>query len=194
MKFLSNIKLSLGSYTLKKRSKQIKRFKTVHNFNTARTAGIIFHCTGDNDFKVIKTFKKYLEQRQIEPFILGYINEKQVPDYFLLRQGFNCFCLKDISWIYIPSVPAVEQFLKKEFDVLFDLSTGFHFPIHYLVSLSTAQYKVGRFTTQTDFDLMIDISKDNNLAFFTEQVIHYLNIIQRTNDHLIEDIMDTSNK
>lgn len=187
MKFLSNIRLSLGTFTLKKRLKQIKRFKIVHNFETARSAGIIFHCTGDHDFEVIKTFKKYLEQRHIEPFIIGFVSEKQVPDYFLLRQGFNCFCLKDLNWFYIPSVPMVEQFLKKEHDLLFDLSTGFHFPLHYLVSLSTAHYKIGRFSTQTNYDLMIDIKKENKLAFFTDQIIHYLNIIQRTNDELVED-------
>lgn len=187
------MRLSLGTYTLKKRLKQIKRFKTVHNFETARSAGIIFHCAGDNDFEVIKTFKKYLEQRNIETFIIGYISEKQVPDYFLLRQGFNCFCQKDLSWFYIPSVPVAEQFLKKEFDFLFDLSTGFHFPLHYLVSLSTAHYKVGRFTAQTNYDLMIDISMENKLSFFTDQIIHYLNIIQRTNDELIEDSSETSN-
>jgi hypothetical protein len=166
---------------------EIKRYKTVHNFETAKSAGILFQCTEDNDFEVIRDFRKYLEKRQIETLIAGFVNAKQIPDFFLLRQGFNCFCLKDLNWIYIPDIPVAGEFLKKEFDLMFDLSLNFRFPIHYLASMSKAHYKIGRLSTETNYDLMIDISKENKLAYFTGQIIHYLNIIHRSNNQMIED-------
>ena len=161
--------------------------KTVHNFETAKSAGIIFQCTEDKDFETIKAFKTYLENRGIETLVAGYVDEKLVPDHFLLRQGFHFFCKNDLNWIYIPNVPVAMEFLKKDFDLLFDLSKRDLFPVQYLVSLCKAQYKVGRFSDGGGNDLMIDVSKEKGLDYFTEQIIHYLNILHRSHEELIED-------
>ena len=174
----STIRISYGNYLLKKRIKHINRDKAVHNFETARSACIIFRCTEDEDFSIIKSFKKFLEENKINTFVIGYVDAKQVPDHFLLRTGFNCFCQKELSWWHIPSSPVLTEFLSKEFDLLFDLSLKNIFPVHYLVSMSRAQYKIGRFTDDNNYDLMIDISKDNRLAYFCDQVRHYLGIIK----------------
>jgi len=182
----SNIRQSYGNYLLKKRVKHIKRDKAVHNFETARSACIVFQCIEDEDFSIIKSFKKFLEVHKIKTFIIGYVDEKQVPDHFLLRTGFNCFCQKELNWGHIPSSPVLTEFLSKEFDLLFDLSLKKIFPVHYIVSMSRAQYKIGRFTDDNNYDLMIDIRKENKLAYFCEQVQHYLGIIKSSRHTVTE--------
>jgi len=174
----SNIRKSYGKYILKKRLKHFDRDKAVHNFESAKTACILFQCTEDEDFSIIKSFKKHLEEHKIETYIIGYVEAKQVPDHFLLRRGFNCFCQSELSWNHIPSAPFLTEFLSKEFDMLFDLSLVTLFPVHYLVSMSKAQYKIGRFTDNTSYDLMIDIARENRLAYLCEQLKHYLGIIK----------------
>ena len=183
----SAIRNSYGKYLLEKRIKHIRRDKAVHNFNTARSACIIFQCTEDEDFNIIKSFKKFLEEHDIKVFVIGYVDEKQVPDHFLLRTGFNCFCQKELNWAYIPSSPFLTEFLSKEFDLLFDLSLRKLFPVHYLVSMSRAQYKIGRFTENNNYDLMIDIRKENRLVYFCDQIRHYLGMIKSSRQAVTQD-------
>lgn len=166
---------------LNKRIRHVRRDKAIRNFSTAGTACIIFQCTGIGDFSVIKELREYLEGQEIEAFIIGYVNAKQIPDQFLLRTGFNCFCLKDLNFWHIPMAPFLQGFEQKEFDLLLDFSMEDHFPLRYLSLMSRSRYKIGRYTEEDIYDLMIDIGKEKKLDYFCEQVRHYLGII-RTSD------------
>ena len=44
--------------------------------------------------------------------------------------------------------------------------------------LSRAKYKIGQYTEDDIYDLMIDIGKEKKLDYFCEQVRHYLGIIR----------------
>lgn len=178
MKTIQNIRGYLGERTLRKKARLVNRNKRIHNFTSAKTVGIIFHCRNEEDFQMVKEFRKYLKEKNINASILGYINDKQIPDHFLLRTGFNFFCLKNLSWAYKPESQFILDFIDKRFDILFDFSMEYHFPIHYIVSLTQAEYKIGRLSNQGDYDLMIDITKNRNTGFFIEQVKVYLNMIQ----------------
>ena len=86
---IGNIRTSLGKHELKRKSRHLNRRKAIYNFSTARTAGILFTARNEDDFNAIKDFKRFLEDHQIKVEVLGYVHEKQVPDHYLLRKGFN---------------------------------------------------------------------------------------------------------
>lgn len=130
----------------------------------------------------MKDFKNYLNEYKIQASILGFINDKQIPDYYLLRTGFNFFCYKNLSWSYKPESQFIQDFINKSFDILFDFSLEYLFPIHYIVSLTKAEYKIGRLSNQGDYDLMIDIKKNRETSFFIEQVKVYLNMIRHSSN------------
>jgi hypothetical protein len=181
MKTIQNIRGYVGRRMLARKARLISRNKRIHNFTSAESAGIIFHCRNEEDFQFIKEFKKYLKENDIKASVLGFINDKQIPDHFLLRTGFNFFCLKNLSWSYKPESQFILDFINKRFDILFDFSLEHLFPIHYIVSLTNAEYKVGRLTKYGDYDLMIDIRKNRNTGYFIDQVKVYLNMIQHRN-------------
>jgi len=178
MKTIQNIRGYLGERTLRRKTRLVNRNKQIHNFSSARTAGIIFHCRNEDDFRLIKDFRKYLAENKIQATFLGFINDKQIPDYYLLRTGFNFFCYKNLSWTYKPESQFIQDFINRPFDLLFDFSLEYHFPVHYIVSLARADYKVGRLSEEEDYDLMIDISKNNDTGYFIDQVKYYLNMIK----------------
>lgn len=181
MKFIEKLRKNIGLFTLNRKAHSIKRQRKIHNFSTAQKAGIIFLCQSEEDFQAVKDFKKYLEDKSINTSVLGFINDKKIPDHLLLRTGFNFFCLKNLDWYFRPANKYIHDFLLDNFNILFDFSVNDHFPVHYISLLSPAEYKVGRLTGTELYDLMIDIKQNKHLAFFIEQVKHYMNLIEIRN-------------
>ena len=63
---------------------------------------------------------------------------------------------------------------------LIDLNLQENFPCQFLVALSPAHLKVGKFTNSEGFyDLMINIDKGKKIDYFIEQTKHYLELINR---------------
>ena len=181
MKILEKFRKNIGLYSLNRKAHLVARHRKIHNFETAQKAGIIFSCHSEEDFQAVKEFKKYLEEKNISTTVLGFINDKKIPDHFLLRTGFNFFCLNNLDWYFRPSNRYIHDFILDNFNILFDFSVNDHFPVHYISLLSPAEYKVGRFTGTDLYDLMIDIKQNKHLPFFIEQVKHYMNLIEFKN-------------
>ena len=177
-----NIRHFYGSYDLRKKARQLNRQKAIHNFTTAKTAGILFNCENTEDFNSIREFKQFLESHHINVEVLGYVHEKQVPDHYLLRQGFNFFCIKDLNWFQSPTGKFVLDFSTRKFDILFDLSIKEYFPLNYLSRLSPAAYKIGIYKETDDYDLMIGLTEQKTVLYFVDQIKHYLSLIHSKNN------------
>lgn len=178
---ISNIRSSVGRNDLRRKSRHLNRQKAVYNFTTAETAGILFTCNNEEDFNAVKDFKQFLENNNIRTEVLGYVHEKQVPDHYLLRTGYNFFCLKDLNWFQRPNMPFALDFSTKKFDILFDLSIEEYFPLKYLSGLSPAAYKIGICRESYDYDLMISLKENQTLDYLVDQVRHYLSLIHSKN-------------
>ena len=86
MKFFSNIKLRIGNYVIHKNRKNLRRFKKVHNFKSAKYIGILFDATDKKHFDYVQDFYKFLRLRGIEVMVLGFVNHKDVPDKYLFKK------------------------------------------------------------------------------------------------------------
>ncbi len=178
MNWFSHIRLSSGQYLIRKKLKNIRADKEVHNFRTAKKAAIVFSCNNTEEFGSVREFRELLHGKGIETSNLGYVNDKKIPEYLLMRPGFNFFCRQDLRWNYIPRTPFIDSFLNTKFDVLFDLSLRDHFPLEYIVRLSTASYKIGRYTGTSYHDLMIDVAENPALSYLIGQIIRYMDMIR----------------
>lgn len=166
---------------LAKRAKSLTRKKQVHNFNTAKTAGILFDAGNADDFTLVKEFGKYLSLLNIECNMVGYLNADEVRSDLLFRDGISIFCNKDLDFFFRPNHPDVLNFVTKKTDMLIDLSLSDLFPLRYITTLSPAMFKVGRYIeTSNDLDLMIDIKSQSNLGFLIEQIKNYVTLLNNS--------------
>jgi len=178
VKIFSKIRSSLGEKMLVKKANMLVRKKHAHNFNTAKTIGIIFEASNKRDFQLVKEFSKYLTGIHIDCSILGFVNAKEISNDLLFRDNTYFFCNKDLDFFFRPSQPDVNRFLMKNFDILIDLSLVRYFPLSYIISLSPAVFKVGRYTEgNTELDFMIDIHSQPDLEFLIEQIKYYVSIL-----------------
>lgn len=158
--------------------KNSTRNKHLHNFETANSAGILFDASDTESFKYIKEFSKFLKSNNIRTYLLGYIESKEVPDEMVLWDDCDIVSINDIDWLLRPKSPAALDFINSEYNILFDLSLKHNFTMCYISKLSSADFKVGRYTDEdNDFDLMIDVNKNPRVDYFIEQIKNYISIL-----------------
>lgn len=171
------LKFKIGRFNLKNRLKHLHRNVKAHNFNTAKSVGILFSAPDEQSFGAIKDFLSYLSQKEIKVIALGYVPSKKIPQQYLMRKGINFYCNTDLNWYYKPKNEIINQFINQEFDILFDLSMNEYFTVNYVGSLSKASFKLGKQTDNSYHDLVIDVNKNKTIDYLIEQIKHYVNIL-----------------
>jgi hypothetical protein len=161
MNFAERFKVSFGNRMLEKKLRNQHSETIVCNIKNAQHIGILYNATEFVSFEIIKDFAKLLDQSKAIVSILGYVNSKKLIDHYLYRKGFDFFSRNDLNWYYKPVSPTTENFIKQPFDILINLSLETYYPIQYIVALSSATFKVGKFTAgEKHLDLMIDMDKE----------------------------------
>ncbi len=161
MNLMSGIRSKVGNYVLQKSIKKQTRKVQSCNLRSASSIGILFNATHVFSFEIIKNFVKDLSTSAKEIMVLGFVDSKQMIDHYLYRKGFEFFTHNELNWYKKPEGEAIKEFIKKEFDILFFLSLDEIYPLRYILALSKAKFKAGKFFENDEYlDLMIDIEKE----------------------------------
>lgn len=180
VKLIEEIKVKIAYIILKKKSKLFFRERSYHNFESAKSVGLICNAQDQKTYDHAKRFAVFLTSYDINVSAIGFIDGNAVLDAFSYQKGFSFVSKKDLNWLKLPQGDVVEDFLAKKYDILFNLIMEENVTVDYLVSLSKARFKVGRLTGKNDYyDLTIDISGNNKIEFFIEQIKHYLTAIRK---------------
>jgi hypothetical protein len=172
---MARLREQIGSRILKRKKKGFQREVQVHNFDTARSASILFDTTSPDSFKVIREFRKFVEGKGIKCTAYGYVPQKEIPQEMLFWKHYAFITRKDLTWYLKPRGEAVDSFYADDSDILFDFILDAPLQIQFLVQLSAARFKVGCFTErENDYDLMINLTGSRDVGFFSAQVKHYV--------------------
>jgi hypothetical protein len=121
-----------------------KRKKTVYNFKTAKTMGIIYPFNISTD-TVLNVMKDIAKRHNVELSFLIYVPQKYLPERIeenSLSQIF--FSDNECNWFGKPIAAPVKNFINTKFDILIDLSEKLWFPLLYTAIASNACFKIGR--------------------------------------------------
>lgn len=180
MELFSKVRSGVAALVVRRLLKSRKRNKKVSNLSTARTIGLIFDGTNPKNFDGVYDFYKSLKEKNIHISILGYVHPNNIPDNFLIKKNIQFFTTKEVNWYFKTKNKDALKFANKKFDILINLDLDRVKPIHYIVSISLARFKVGRFIKGDNYiDLSIRMDKEPTLEYFTQQVWHYLELINR---------------
>lgn len=180
---MANLKERLGKEILKRKKRGVSREICVQNFNTAKTAVILFDTADSESFKAIKDFIKYLEEKQISVSTFAFVHQKEVPQELLFLKNYAFITTRDLNWYKKPSGEAVQAFYAVKPDILFDFTMDMGLGLQFLVQLSEARFKVGSFTEeQNDYDLMISLNENTQASFLAEQFKRYIAMLNPVNE------------
>lgn len=178
MKLIDNIKRNAGLSALAKSLKTVKRNKFVHNLVTARKVAIVGVVNNTKDFDDITSLQRFFIDKNMQVEVLVYFPGKEIPQQLLLRKGINIFNRNEVNWYGKPLIPFVDQFCRQEYDILIDLSLIELFPIRWITALSRSRFKVGSMSYDNNpYDLIITLDNNKEISYLSEQIVHYLNLI-----------------
>ncbi len=173
-----NTRQNIGNSLLRRKLRNQRRKKFISNFENSQLIGVVFKTDNQSDFEIVKKFLHFLTEQNNKIVAMCYVDVKKVPDYYLLRKGFNFFSRNDLNFFFLPKSNSILDFIEKPFDMLIDLSTDNNFPLHFISNLSKAKFKIGKFNANSScFDVMIDISKDNSVQSLIEHIKHYVPVL-----------------
>ena len=180
MQFIENIKHKFGKWVFQKELKSNQRRKAVSNLEKAKSIGILYEATDADQIKKVEPFVKYFFDLKKDVKALGYVNKKTLDNFHVPKLNYDFFYLKDLNWYYKPQNYIIDNFVKKEYDILINLSDSNCIPIKYLVASSLAHFKIGQFEEGFEiYDLMIKLDKDKGKERLMEEIKHYLNLINK---------------
>jgi hypothetical protein len=88
---------------------------------------------------------------------------------------------KDLNWLGLPKPGPVDDFIKMEFDVLFNIALEQNRVLDYITALSHAKFKIGWSSQKSSFfDLNINISGKQDALYLAQQQIYYLAQLNKT--------------
>jgi len=176
---MNSLRYKIGKRILRRKAKDLNRKTVVKNFDTAKSAVILFNAEVPYAFKEVNEFRKILNERGLSCELFGFVNQKETPSDLLLRNNFSFITKKDLNWFYMPTGEVAERFYLLKPDMLFDLTFDNTLSVQFMIYLSQAKFKIGCFTEEeNDFDLMINQGSRCQISYLIEQVQHYINIIQ----------------
>ncbi|MEN8155983.1 MAG: hypothetical protein ABFS10_03470 [Bacteroidota bacterium] len=178
---MAKLKEHIGRKILKHKKRGINRDVRVHNFDTAKTAVILFDTGNTASFEVIHEFRKFMEKKGIKCRAYGYVAQKEIPQEMLFRKRYAFISRSDLNWYMKPSGEAVDSFYGSEPDILVDFTPDMPLELQFLVQLSNASFKVGCFTeADNDYDMMINLTGQNDTGFLAEQFKLYIAMLTPT--------------
>jgi len=180
MQFIEDFKQKVGKWVFQRELKANKRTKEVCNLDNAQSIGILYDATSEEQIKIIKPFVSYFFDLKKDVKALGYVNSKQLSFHHTPKLQYDFFYQKDLNWYYKPQNYIIDNFVKKEYDILINLCDSSIIPIKYLVASSIAHFKIGIHEENYEiYDLMISLKDDKSMEKLMHEIKHYINLINK---------------
>jgi len=180
MQFIEYFKQKVGKWVFQRELKTNKRTKEVCNLDNAQSIGILYDATSEEQIKMVKPFVSYFFDLKKDVKALGYVNSKQLSFHHTPKLQYDFFYQKDLNWYYKPQNYIIDNFVKKEYDILINLCDSSIIPIKYLVASSIAHFKIGIHEENYEiYDLMISLKDDKSMEKLMHEIKHYINLINK---------------
>ena len=134
MSYIEDLKTKIGQVVFQNQLKSNKRKKEICNLENAKSIGILYYATHEEQIQQIQPFVSYFFDLRKEVKALGYVNAKKLSYCHTPKLQYDFFYLKDLNWYKKPQNYIIDNFIKKEYDILINLCDSSCIPIKYLVA------------------------------------------------------------
>tara|TARA_B100001142_G_scaffold235040_1_gene233424 strand:- start:151 stop:702 length:552 start_codon:yes stop_codon:yes gene_type:complete len=180
MQFIEDLKQKVGKWVFQRELRTNMRTKTVCNLDDAKSIGVLYDATTEEQIKMIQPFVSYFFDLKKDVKALGYVNANELSYCHIPKLQYDFFYKKDLNWFYKPQNYIIDNFIKKEYDILINLCDSNIIPIKYLVASSIAHFKIGIYQENYEiYDLMISLKDDKSIKKLMDEIKHYINLINK---------------
>jgi hypothetical protein len=189
MELFKKFRLKIGRLILSKNVARTKRNVYYSNFKNVKNIGIVWDASRPLEFASLNRFHQRMQDIKIDVAILGYYPGKNLPDQYTAIRYLRCIRKNEVNSFYHADSFESKSFIRNPFDILIDINFNKLFPLFYVTSMSKARFKVGLFdheTSESPFDLMMEIKNPVDIDSYLVQVIQYLEMINNKSNKPVE--------
>ena len=180
MEFIEDLKQKVGKWVFQRELRTNSRTKEVCNLDDAKSIGVLYDATTEEKIKMIQPFVSYFFDLKKDVKALGYVNANELSYCHVPKLQYDFFYKKDLNWYYKPQNYIIDNFIRKEYDILINLCDSNIIPIKYLVASSIAHFKIGIYQENYEiYDLMISLKDDKSIEKLMDEIKHYINLINK---------------
>lgn len=183
MKFLENFREKIGYKIICSRGSKLVRNKTFHNLDSAKTIGILFNATSEQDYQAGKELVYQLMDMGKSVDSIGFVELQENIGKYVITSNMNFFALQQKGFFMLPKeIQVVEEFVSQKFDMLINVSPVENIMVDYIMSLSKASFKISPGLQNDDFaDFIINFSSKNTLTSkaIIAKVKEYLTLLDK---------------
>lgn len=156
--------------------------RSIINFDSAKTIGIVFDLSFPGNESVIMKIAEDLRSAGKTVALLAFINNKKA----LPKNGIKIITPNDVNWFGVPNENAISLFCNEPFDVLLCPFAQQNRPLNYVAEMSKAHCRVGVYSLneKNNYELMVQQSGETSLVKTTEQMLRLLQQINTENDSI----------
>ena len=180
------MKKSIQSFFLKSSIQRgLKNHKKINSqpffsFSKTKKVGIIFNGLKKENTDITRQLIDYFKTKGISCEALGFVNQKKMNEFNLASLNVDYFNLQDCNFFGFPKSDKVNNFTSEKFDFLINIAQENNLIYDYLVSHSSAKFRIGK-NNEKLYNLLIN-TKSNLSKDFVTEVIFYLDLISKNNE------------
>jgi len=161
---------------LKRKMNAHRPSKAVFNLYQSHYVGILFDANSQESIDTVMAFRDQLTRDGKQVYLLGYFNkEYKSGDHAFPFYSRNC-----LNWYEIPNDKTVDDFTRRNFDILINLYQVKYKALEYVSVLSNAKFRIGKYFNNADLptsDMSIQSNESLSAMAFLDQLNNFLKSI-----------------
>lgn len=181
MAIFDGIRRKFALTKIKQDAEHVLRNKQVFNLDDAKTVGIAFHFTTNEDFDLLKKYVLYLRELKKKVKVVGYYEGKVAPSVQYSKVDYDFVNEKSFTWWGKSTDHIVHNFIEEPYDIYIDLNFSDSIALKHIAYNSAASFKIGLYKEddESPFDMLISVGRDAGWKAFLREVDTYLQKINK---------------
>jgi len=157
--------------------RKIKRPVGKVNYGIIKKVAIVASVNNTQQYKQLLNVVSDLQKSNKKVTAIVYLNQKVISADYAVSENVVIIKKDEFNWFGKPKSVFVTDFLKAEFDLLFEFDLDNLYAVEYTVALCLSKTKVGSTKGNVKYlDLMIEQEQLNIQVLFAE-LLRYLNMM-----------------
>jgi len=168
-----NIKERIFEYRLRK---QPARQAVFPKYEDVRSVLVLYESDVLERNTIVKAIRDELLKQDKDVVLWGYCDKKEITTLVLPQS--RIMGRRDINILGAPKEAVINDLLKRQYDLLIDLTQRPILPLRYIAMYARTAFRAGLNMPGAQHELLINTPPQDSPQFLFEQIVKYLKMIQ----------------
>ena len=159
-----------------RKRKEPARKAVFPKYEDVRSVLVLYESDWSEKNTVVKAIRDELLTQDKDVVLWGFLDKKEITSLVLPQS--RIMGRRDINLLGAPKEEVVNDLVKRQYDLLIDLTQQPVLPLKYISLWARTNFRAGLHISGANNDLMINMEPQDTPRFLYEQIVKYLQMIQ----------------